>query len=288
MMSNISLNSDILSNESPNLSSSNKIRKSSEHSSEREVQCSSETIRNNRYEGKFVSASVINLSSRHFSMGEISLLPKRLKFVPTLKHINKAKIKEEIEFYVGKLRLMWHFRNDRREFDVNPFKKKSKFNPKGCAAIEMYLTRLEEEILSLDVKMSYSNLTKGERNALHFLHDDPSIIIKEADKGSAVVVWDREDYLKAANSQLSDKDVYQEVKGDAEGPLKSVLRKTRNRGDTGDKTLDYFVANNPKLGRFYLLPKIHKKLHNVPGRQVISNSSYFTENISSLDFHLKP
>ena len=151
-MSNISLNSDILSNESPNLSSSNKIRKSSEHSSEREVQCSSETIRNNRYEGKFVSASVINLSSRHFSMGEISLLPKRLKFVPTLKHINKAKIKEEIEFYVGKLRLMWHFRNDRREFDVNPFKKKSKFNPKGCAAIEMYLTRLEEEILSLDEK----------------------------------------------------------------------------------------------------------------------------------------
>ena len=205
-----------------------------------------------------------------------------------LLNINKAKIKEEIEFYVGKLRLMWHFRNDRREFDVNPFKKKSKFNPKGCAAIEMYLTRLEEEILSLDEKMSYSNLTKGERNALHFLHDDPSIIIKEADKGSAVVVWDREDYLKAANSQLSDKDVYQEVKGDAEGPLKSVLRKTRNRGDTGDKTLDYFVANNPKLGRFYLLPKIHKRLHNVPGRQVISNSSYFTENISSLDFHLKP
>ena len=47
--------------------------------------------------------------------------------------------------------------------------------------------------------------------------------------------------------------------------------------------------NNPKLGRFYLLPKIYKKLHNVPGRPVISNSSYFAEKISSfLDFHLKP
>ena len=47
--------------------------------------------------------------------------------------------------------------------------------------------------------------------------------------------------------------------------------------------------NNPKLGRFYLLAKIDKRLHNVPGRPVISNSSYFTENISSfLDFHLKP
>ena len=47
--------------------------------------------------------------------------------------------------------------------------------------------------------------------------------------------------------------------------------------------------NDPKLGRFHLLPKIHKRLLNVPGRPVISNSSYFTENISSfLDFYLKP
>ena len=49
------------------------------------------------------------------------------------------------------------------------------------AAIEMYLSRLEEEILSLDGKISYSNLTKGERNALYLLRDDSSIIIKEAD-----------------------------------------------------------------------------------------------------------
>ena len=71
--------------------------------------------------------------------------------------------------------------------------------------------------------------------------------------------------------------------------IKSVLRKIKNRGDISDETLDYFLVNNPKLGRFYLLPKIHKRLHNVPGRPVISNSSYYTDNISSfLDFHLKP
>ena len=69
----------------------------------------------------------------------------------------------------------------------------------------------------------------------------------------------------------------------------SFLRKIKNRGDISDETLDYFLVNNPKLGRFYLLPKIHKRLHNVPGRPVISNSSFFTENISSFrDFHLKP
>ena len=193
--SNISTNSDILSNESSNLSSFNKMNESSnELFSEREVQLNSATMQNNRYEGKFVSANVINLSSRHLSEDEISLLSNGLKFVPTPKHINKAKIKEEVEVYGRKLRLMWNFRNDHRQFVVNPFRKKSKFNPKGGAVIEMYLSRLEEEILSLDEKISYSNLTKGERNALYLLCDDPSIIIKEADKGSAVVVWDREDY----------------------------------------------------------------------------------------------
>ena len=35
--------------------------------------------------------------------------------------------------------------------------------------------------------------------------------------------------------------------------------------------------------------KIHKRLHDVPGRPVISNCDYYTENISAfLDFHLQP
>ena len=49
------------------------------------------------------------------------------------------------------------------------------------------------------------------------------------------------------------------------------------------------MVSNPKLGRFCLLPKIHKRLHNIPSRPVISNSGYFTENISAFPgYHLKP
>ena len=40
---------------------------------------------------------------------------------------------------------------------------------------------------------------------MHSLKDDPSVIIKGADKGSVVVVWDREDYLKEEHRQLDDK-----------------------------------------------------------------------------------
>ena len=149
----------------------------------------SATIVNERYKGKFASPNVVNLSCQNLTSNEISLLSKGLKFVPTPRGINKVLIKEELEAYGRKLRLMCHFRNDEREFSYDAFKKKSKFDPKRRdAAIELYLSRLEEEISSLDYKVGYSHLTKGERDAVYSLKNDNSIIIKEADKGSVVVV----------------------------------------------------------------------------------------------------
>ena len=92
---------------------------------------------------------------------------------------------------------------------------------------------------------------------------------------------------------MGDENVFERVLGNSVSPLiktiKSVTSQIDKRGDISRETLDYFLINNPKLGRFYLLPKIHKRLHSVPGRPVISNSSFYTENISSfLDFRLKP
>ena len=64
--------------------------------------------------------------------------------------------------------------------------------------------------------------------------------------------------------------------------LMKALERMRLRGDLSKDTLDYFLIKDPKFARFYLLPKIHKRLHDVPGRPVISNCGYYTENISSL------
>ena len=53
--------------------------------------------------------------------------------------------------------------------------------------------------------------------------------------------------------------------------------------------LNYFVVEDPKFARFLLLSKIRKRLHNVPGRPVISNCSFYTQDISLLlDYHLQP
>ena len=79
-----------------------------------------------------------------------------------------------------KLRLTSHNRNDNGILDPNPFKSKSKFNPPETdAAIELYLSRLEEKLLSLgSIKHKYNNLTWEERQALYDLRNDTSIIVK--------------------------------------------------------------------------------------------------------------
>ena len=54
-------------------------------------------------------------------------------------------------------------------------------------------------------------------------------------------------------------------------------------------TLNYFSVKDSKFARFYLVPKIHIRLHDVLRRPVISNCDFHTENTSSfLDFHLQP
>ena len=77
--------------------------------------------------------------------------------------------------------------------------------------------------------------------------DDRTIIIKSADKGSVVVVWDREDYLKEAYRQLNDKEVYEQVPDDPSvlaKTLMNALEKVRLRGDLSKDTLEYFLVKD--------------------------------------------
>ena len=86
--------------------------------------------------------------------------------------------------------------------------------------------------------------------------------------------------------------MYEEVPNDPNVLINSIMKaleKISLRGNLSIDTVNYFLVKYPKFARFYLLPKIHKRLHEVPGRPVISNRGFYTENIPSfLDHHLQP
>ena len=96
---------------------------------------------------------------------------------------------------------------------------------------------------------------------MYTLKDDKSIIIKDADKGATVIVWDREDYLKEARKQLKDKEVYLEVSNDLIALVSAIfvsLEKIRKRGNFSQDTLNYFLVKDPNLRGFtYYLKSIN-------------------------------
>ena len=50
--------------------------------------------------------------------------------------------------------------------------------------------------------------------------------------------------------------------------------KIRIRGDLTTDTPNYFLIKDARFARFYFLPKIQKRLHNVPGIPVISHCRF--------------
>ena len=58
---------------------------------------------------------------------------------------------------------------------------------------------------------------------MYNLKNDQSVVIKEADKGPVVFMWDKKDYLMEAEKQLSCKETYEEVSSDPSFLIKTVL-----------------------------------------------------------------
>ena len=105
---------------------------------------------------------------RKLTDSEIYLLSKGLNFiVPSSNIIDKAKLRTELEALGRTLRLKWHFRNEENELDLDQFKPKPSFHPRNKdAAIEIYMSSLEEKLMKIDIpKDKFNNLTGKERQA---------------------------------------------------------------------------------------------------------------------------
>lgn len=227
---------------------------------------------------------VVNLSRRDLTPAENSLLSKGLSFCPTPKEIDIFALKTDMLDFVKRLRLKECFCGDGDvggDFSQKPaFRKKSSWCPSRNRdlILETYVDMLERKIFSHDLRVPcHRNISRAEQEALETLRGSDDIVIKQADKGSAVVVMDREKYIDEAMRQLNDRDVYIPLQKDP--MIKKInvrLNTLHDDGYISDSTLQYLLINSDaRAGRFYLLPKIHET--NCPGRPVISGCNTPTE-----------
>ena len=137
------------------------------------------------------------------------------------------------------------------------------------------------------------NLTRSEKSAVKELKSIKSIIIKPADKGSASVVMNSDDYKSEVNRQLSDPKFYLETKTDLttkhSAEVNEIVKNMFEIGEISGQTRDYLISDSARTARFYTLPKVHKNKIPPPGRPIVSGNGCPTEKISEfVDFFLNP
>ena len=117
------------------------------------------------------------------------------------------------------------------------------------------------------------NLSREGIKALRDLKNYRDVVIKPACKGSAVLIWSLKEYREEIYAQLGESEVNEEVDNNPVKDLnEKVITKLKDLKDKGmicDENRTYFKPQKEaKIGRFYLLPEIHKRLYKVPGRPV--------------------
>ena len=114
--------------------------------------------------------------------------------------MNEPELRRDFEEFHRRMRIKWYFQNEISEnfSEVPAFSTKSScIPPQGHFNLEVYLSQVKTELFSIfDEPIRYSNLSKKKWIAMKSLDEDRFIVIENADKGSCIVVWDRDDYLR--------------------------------------------------------------------------------------------
>lgn len=184
------------------------------------------------------SSTVVNLSSSQLSANEIQLLTRGLTFCPMPTHLNTTQILGDLKRYNRQLRLKEYFADSPHAGDTRPFHPPSSWMPpKGHnKALEVYISQVRKDVeqsLGKPKRYKAKDLMLGKRKALKSLMSRDDIVIKSADKGSAIVVMDKENYLEEAHRQWENQNHYQLLNCDPlnriVGEVEEKIRDLHNR-----------------------------------------------------------
>ena len=237
---------------------------------------------------------------------QLSLLNRGLNFIPTRgsNRFIRPQSRLDLQNYHRRLKL-WAYYEDADGSAKQPFTSPSSWTPPDANIpsyvrdlIKLDLNYFKDCFQILRVK---SNLTSDENLALKELMNNKEIIIKPADKGSMVVVMDREQYLWEGHRQLNDAKYYSKLNTpiymDTLTQIVRIFKTLYEKKFINAKQRNYLIGESePRARRFYLLPKIHKDPSKwsqpfiiPPGRPIVSDCNSETyRSAAFIDYYLNP
>ena len=220
-----------------------------------------------------------------------------LNFILPPPPASDLELRREFDRFDRTLRLKYHFREKDLEYlPSKNFKIPSAFHPPPGAnrKLDHFLEQTQDSIIQHNCHKTRpkSNLPKALRDALVELQNNNEVIIKPADKGGAVVLWDRQAYIEEGNRQTSNATHYlplaKDLTPEYEEEISSYLSGCHKRNLLDRRTAVHLMPKFSKTATLYLLPKIHKNQTPTPGRPIMSANDCPTEKISQyVDHFLK-
>lgn len=255
---------------------------------------------------KLKKLGILNLS-KNFKVQKhhASVLGKGLSFVPVNNKTPIEQFSSGIDKVVRMLKIKFcsfKFSQNNRQ---NRFRIPSNYSPHPGTyppEIEELDILLKQELRKLPkCSRVRDNLDKTDKVAIKELMDNQDIVIKPADKGSAIVIMDREDYIFEAERQLGVSRHYKQI-DEPQLPknceiFNRILSEMRLKKLISTKEYNHLYSSKDSRERiFYLLPKIHKESCKwtvpnkiPPGRPIVSDINSESYAIARfIDFHLAP
>lgn len=251
------------------------------------------------------ASNVINLSKTVTLSGpQKALLERGLTFVPAPRGNGRGELRGDVHAFNRQLKLLDYFKDSQGTSHL-PFIAKSTWTPNTADISFLTQTLIRNNLKTLthlqSCRAHTDNLTPQQRVALRQLKCNADLVIKPADKGSAVVVMDRQQYLLEAHRQLDNTTHYiqlpHSLQSETQSQLISIFHNLQKKGYINQKQKSYLIGPNPpRSRRFYLLPKIHKdpKAWTVPfevpqGRPIVSDCQSESYNAAQyIDYFLNP
>lgn len=158
-------------------------------------------------------------------MTEIKLLEKGLKFTPTPRNSNIPELTKDISEFTRKIRLIEFF-DGCEDKDDSLVRNKSNFvPPQGREELldNFVLNTINIPLEPIEKSNVKRNISISEQKTITALASDETIIIKQADKGGATVIMDKEFYRRQVEKLLFDNEYYQKLDNN---PQKEIMKNT--------------------------------------------------------------
>ena len=211
--------------------------------------------------GVKITTTIFNLSSFVLNDEQVALLDKGMKFTPTPKNFDSIEFKADLINLTNKMRWkrVWQGKTTKASQNNSIVTRKSNKAPPKM--YDMDAEALATQIECFKPQRNWSNtpnMPSDQYEALKMLISS-DLCIKEADKGSGVVLMDLKFYQECIISMLNDRNTYEISDMDCGTLVKKVTKFVNTWSSVLNKEEILAVTKSEAYSAtIYGLPKIHK------------------------------